>query len=587
MLHKSLLEFTRKYNKEFAIKGYSKLRKSELQQKIESVLNKQRKEIKEEYKLLKATATPVKKPVKKPVVKKTVKKPVKKTVVKKTVKKPVVKKTVVKKTEPKKKPEYKFTNQDIARLKDWAELHKRKYSTMDTTSKKEILFELKSGDISKQTGNNFDKYFELRDKLFYKMYPNEEEEPVQDEKEKEINSKGWKKYLKLVEDNKELLESTKRLTGATKGRKLYTNNYSWLKFNGGVLEGVGMNNDKWKNWIEVVNLNIKKIKETKPKPAVKKPVVKKPVVKKPTPKKDKEELKNKVMNNPTRQLIQKLNTKPLYEKSSLRAYNQLRELPGVMNKGGVKTWLESKLEKAKEVNYEPDIKLINESLKSVKIIFHKIEQKPKPTTKKEPVKKYKKVFKVFDEYYKLGNIELKKYLKGLISDDKLDEKLYTELNDEYDYKGLAVSLGLYKDIRGSRTIDPNIEKKLKKESKNYKEFLKLIKQEPKKEPVKKEKKEKKSTQRYIKGKVEELTYKIANNPNYIDSYSNLTNFLQKTKDKNIFPLELTFAFTQKQNDENFKALDSNPKLFIDFMAEIAKDIKDSSDLKFNIIKKIR
>jgi len=114
MLHKSLLEFTRKYNKEFAIKGYSKLRKAELQQKIESVLNKQRKEIKEEYKLLKATATPVKKtvvkktvvkkPVKKTVVKKTVvKKPVKKPVVKKTVvKKPVVKKTVVKKTEPKK-----------------------------------------------------------------------------------------------------------------------------------------------------------------------------------------------------------------------------------------------------------------------------------------------------------------------------------------------------------------------------------------------------------------------------------------------------------------------------------------------------
>ena len=48
MLHKHLLDFTRKYNKEFAIKGYSKLKKGELQTKIESVLNKQRKEIKEE-----------------------------------------------------------------------------------------------------------------------------------------------------------------------------------------------------------------------------------------------------------------------------------------------------------------------------------------------------------------------------------------------------------------------------------------------------------------------------------------------------------------------------------------------------------
>ena len=489
MLHKSLLEFTRKYNKEFAIKGYSKLRKSELQQKIESVLNKQRKEIKEEYKLLKATATPVKKPV--------VKKPV--------VKKPVVKKTV-KKAAPKKKPEYKFTNQDIARLKDWAELHKRKYSTMDTTSKKEILFELKSGDISRQTGNNFDKYFELRDKLLDKMYPNEEEEPVQDEKEKEINSKGWKKYLKLVEDNKELLESTKKIMGATKGRKSYINSYSWFKFNGGVLEGIGMNNDKWKNWIEVVNLNIKKIKETKPKPAVKKPVVKKPVVKKPvvkkpTPKKDKEELKNKVMNNPTRQLIQKLLREPLYKTFSLAAYTTIKH-----NFSG-KDFLTSKLEKAKKFNYEPDIKLVNQALK------------------------------IWDSPEFRKNLEIRR-----------------------------------KEAK---------EKKSREEREKAERFEK----EQKPKPAPKTKKEKKSTQRYIKGKVEELTYKIANNPNYIDSYSNLTNFLQKTKDKNIFPLELTFAFTQKQNDENFKALDSNPKLFMDFMAEIAKDIKDSSDLKFNIIKK--
>ena len=214
MLHKHLINFTRKYNKEFAIKGYSKLKKADLQTKIESVLNKQRKEIKEEYKQLKQMkAEPVKKepvkktPVKKPVVKK---EPVKKTPVKKTpVKKPEPKKTIVKKPlvkkepvkkpvvkkEPVKKPvvkkepkkpvvkksapkkEYKFTNQDIIRLKDWADLHKRKYSTMDTIYKKEILFELKSGDISRQTGNNFDKYYELRDKLFDKMYPEESEEP--------------------------------------------------------------------------------------------------------------------------------------------------------------------------------------------------------------------------------------------------------------------------------------------------------------------------------------------------------------------------------------------------------------------------
>lgn len=67
MLHKHLLNFTRKYNKEFAIKGYSKLRKAELQQKIESVLDKQRTEIKEEYKQLKEMKkeTAVKKETKK------------------------------------------------------------------------------------------------------------------------------------------------------------------------------------------------------------------------------------------------------------------------------------------------------------------------------------------------------------------------------------------------------------------------------------------------------------------------------------------------------------------------------------------
>eukprot|EP01043_Picozoa_sp_COSAG02_P096018 COSAG02_NODE_32338_length_518_cov_0.594272_1_plen_132_part_10 len=87
MLHKHLLDFTRKYNKEFAIKGYSKLKKADLQQKIELVLNKQRKEIKEEYKKLKETkAEPAKKtPVKKPVVKKESKP--KPTPVKKAVKK--------------------------------------------------------------------------------------------------------------------------------------------------------------------------------------------------------------------------------------------------------------------------------------------------------------------------------------------------------------------------------------------------------------------------------------------------------------------------------------------------------------------
>tara|TARA_R100000541_G_scaffold55720_1_gene64744 strand:+ start:2509 stop:4005 length:1497 start_codon:yes stop_codon:yes gene_type:complete len=113
--------------------------------------------------------------------------------------------------------------------------------------------------------------------------------------------------------------------------------------------------------------------------------------------------------------------------------------------------------------------------------YKKIEEETKKKNDKDI--NYKKVFKVFDEYYKLVNVELKKYLKGQISSDELDEKQYIELQDEYDYRKLAVSLGLYKDISGSRVIDPNIQKQLNKDSKNYQEFLELIKKPAPIDPI--------------------------------------------------------------------------------------------------------
>jgi len=51
--HQQYKIFVKKYNSEFGFRGYSKLRKQELINKIESVLNKSRKEIKVEYKKLK------------------------------------------------------------------------------------------------------------------------------------------------------------------------------------------------------------------------------------------------------------------------------------------------------------------------------------------------------------------------------------------------------------------------------------------------------------------------------------------------------------------------------------------------------
>ena len=70
-----------------------------------------------------------------------------------------------------------------------------------------------------------------------------------------------------------------------------------------------------------------------------------------------EEIKYKVMNNPTRQLIQNLLKEPLYKIYSLKAYQDIK------NNFLGKTFLIKNLEKAKKFNYEPDIKLINKALK--------------------------------------------------------------------------------------------------------------------------------------------------------------------------------------------------------------------------------
>lgn len=58
--HQQYKNFVKKYNSEFGFRGYSKLRKQELINKIESVLNKSRKEIKDEYKKLKEMKKEVK-----------------------------------------------------------------------------------------------------------------------------------------------------------------------------------------------------------------------------------------------------------------------------------------------------------------------------------------------------------------------------------------------------------------------------------------------------------------------------------------------------------------------------------------------
>ena len=209
--HQQYKNFVKKYNSEFGFRGYTKLKKQELINKIESVLDKSRKEIKDEYKKLKemkkeAKPKPAKetdlfaflddKPKKKPAAKKT---PAPKPVAKKT---PAAKpKPVAKKTRSK-KPEYKLTKQDIERLKDWAELRKRKYSSMDMVYKKEILFDLKRNDIflkmQPKTRQEYDSFYEKEEKLFDTIYPNEELLPEEKLKKRKTPAPKKKEPKKKV-----------------------------------------------------------------------------------------------------------------------------------------------------------------------------------------------------------------------------------------------------------------------------------------------------------------------------------------------------------------------------------------------------
>jgi hypothetical protein len=100
--HQQYKNFVKKYNSEFGFRGYTKLKKQELINKIESVLSKSRKEIKDEYKKLKemkkeAKPKPAPKPAAKPKPKPAAKpKPAPKPAAKPTPKpKPTPKKKVV------------------------------------------------------------------------------------------------------------------------------------------------------------------------------------------------------------------------------------------------------------------------------------------------------------------------------------------------------------------------------------------------------------------------------------------------------------------------------------------------------------
>jgi hypothetical protein len=685
MLHKHLLNFTRKYNKEFAIKNYSKLKKADLQQKIESVLNKQRTEIKEEYKQLKMMkAEPAKKtPVKKPAPKKETKPkpaPVKKPAPKKEIKpKPA---PVKKETKPKPAPkkEYKFTNQDIKRLKDWADLHKRKYSTMDTIYKKEILFELKRNDIFRKlkpkTDAEYKKLDEEEDKLIDKMYPEEAEEekpaPKKAEPKKEtkkepvkkndidlklLTPSGKKRYEEAIKDINEFSNELKIIEKNMKKGNLskFTKEYyeDRIKLANKRISMAEKDITKLKNSIKASNKREEKINEF-----------------------EKEGYK-KVLENHEKifEKVKKINN--INENEFNKLGEEITKNISMMKKGYYKDdKIKEKFNKlTREINKlmkqkmpkEKEKKEIKPTGRSIKITGDEILKRVKDIKKAEP-KKDKEELKLYSipilskkednpamvkfkgKITKIENLEedanywlnimknknltvnmneniknnkwigtddwehhqlIIDYLVGVILQTyKLDNTLNKKINDiknkksmEYikkkvkdkysnyclnqmkDAEKLIKEKNKYKlnDIKKNELKE--LEKRiieLKKECKKSDDlFNELFKQSPKKEETKKEEPKKEPPKR--NEKIDDLVFKTENNN--MDNYNTLIKFLQKTKDKNIFPLELTFAFTQKQNEENFKALNSDPKLFMDFMAEIAKGIKDNNDLNFNILKK--
>jgi len=239
--------------------------------------------------------------------------------------------------------------------------------------------------------------------------------------------------------------------------------------------------------------------------------------------------------------------------------------------------------------------------KETKKKVDKIFSKPEPVKKKEPVKKTDNL----SDRLKKFNIEVMQYL------NKVNERKVKSMDQNKREKTALINF-VEKNAPNSKVLQiensPVIKDNRKFYIKGPKRFIfsksvdkKTIdfiennkpapkKAEPKKEtnpkkkPVKKAPVEKPAPNKSNQ-KINDLLFKIENDGNYNDNFNTLIKFLQKKKDKNIFPIELTFAFTQKQNEENFKALDNNPKLFMEFMAELAKYIKDNNDLNFNILKK--
>jgi hypothetical protein len=174
---KDYKNFVKKYNKDFSLRGYSKMNKTELKNRIEAVLNQKRDEIKNEWKALHSGTTP--KPAAKPEAKPAAKpaaKPEAKPEAKPAAKpapKPVPKPSV--KTSPKSTPKTKTIELNIENLKKVNEFADPFYyvDSLDRRNDKDEFLSvlLKSGSEMTNLYNKVIKNIDTVDKkVEYKMF---------------------------------------------------------------------------------------------------------------------------------------------------------------------------------------------------------------------------------------------------------------------------------------------------------------------------------------------------------------------------------------------------------------------------------
>jgi hypothetical protein len=131
--------------------------------------------------------------------------------------------------------------------------------------------------------------------------------PKKDENKE--NREGWKKYFKIVEDNKELLKNNKIAPP-------FRDSYSFYKTNADVSDGKSNMNNKWSKWIDILEKEIKKIKMKNEKKEVKKD----------EPKKKEEPKKQEPIKNERYKITEKfMKDNDIFSKKFLELYKESGE----------------------------------------------------------------------------------------------------------------------------------------------------------------------------------------------------------------------------------------------------------------------